>query len=187
VPRPLRVQVAGGVYHLTTRANLGRLAFQSDRERAHFLEVVSKIVARFGWSCRAYCLLSSHYHLLVATPEPDLAAGMQYLNGGYGQWANWSRGERGHLFEGRYKSALVESSGHAYEVHRYVALNPVRAGLVRRPEDWRWSSTRALLGFEQPAPFLDLRAALELFDASVVSARRRLRSFLRDADVLDAA
>jgi putative transposase len=116
-----------------------------------------------------------------------VAAGMQYLNGRYGQWVNWSRGERGHLFEGRYKSALVESSGHAYEVHRYLALNPVRAGLVRRPEDWRWSSTRALLGLEGPPPLLDVRAALGLFDANGVSARRRLRSFLRDADVMDAA
>jgi putative transposase len=187
VPRPPRLQVAGGLYHLTSRANLGRVAFGDDRERECFLELVAETVKRFAWSCRAYCVLSTHYHLFVATPEADLAAGMQYLKGRYAQWANWSRKERGHLFEGRFRSLLVESIGHAYEVQRYIALNPVRAGIVRRPEEWPWASTRALLGLERPAEFLDVTSALQTFDANVISARRRFRSFLRDVDALDAA
>jgi putative transposase len=187
VPRPPRAQVPGGLYHLTTRSNFGRLAFATDGERAQFLALVAQTVGRHAWSCLAYCVMSTHYHLLVATPNPDVAAGMQYLKGRYAQWANWSREERGHVFEGRYRSVLVQSSGHALEVHRYIALNPVRAGLVARAEDWRWASTRALFGLERPATFLDVATALEPFGASPASGRRRLRSFVRDADDYDAA
>jgi putative transposase len=187
LPRPYRTQIADGLYHLTTRANYGRLAFRTDDEREQFLGFVAETIGRHGWSCRAYCVLSTHYHLFLATPEPDLAAGMQYLKGRYAQWANWSRKERGHLFEGRYRSVLVESPGHALEVQRYVALNPVRAGLAARPEDWRWSSTRALFGLEPAPPFLDVDAALEPFGPSWTSARRRLRSFVQDSVVSDTA
>jgi putative transposase len=80
VPRAPRIQVAGGLYHVTTRANLGRTAFRTDDERVQFLKVLEAVVTRRRWSCRAFCLLSTHYHLLVATPAPDIAAGMQYLN-----------------------------------------------------------------------------------------------------------
>ena len=187
MPRPHRIQVSGGLYHLTSRANFGRVAFESHKERAFFLELLAQTVRRHGWSCIAYCVLSTHYHLFVTTPEPDIAAGMQYLKGSYAQWANWRRKERGHLFDGRYKSVLVQSDGHAHEVHRYIALNPVRARIVHRPEQWGWASTRALLGLERPAPFLDVASALGTFDDNEISARRRFRSFLKDADVLDTA
>jgi REP element-mobilizing transposase RayT len=187
VPRPPRLQVANGVYHVTARSNLRRLAFQDDAERAQFLTVLEDGVTRCGWSCRAYCLLSTHYHLLVATPEPDLSVGMQYVNGRYAQWANWSRRERSHVFEGRFRSVLVESDSHYLELHRYIALNPVRAGLVRNPEHWPWSSLRATLGHEKPLAFLDVDAVLEDFGTTAASARRRLRMFLKDGLSLDKA
>jgi putative transposase len=180
VPRPLRLQIAGGLYHVTAHSNLGRVVFQDDAERAQFLDVLETGVARRGWSCRSYCLLSTHYHLLIATPEPDLSAGMQYLNGRYGQWANWSRGECSHVFQGRFGSKLIESESHALEVHRYIALNPVRAGLVRDPEEWPWSSLGAVLGRRQPLGFLDVDAALTDFGAHKATARRLLRRFVRE-------
>jgi putative transposase len=180
VSRSPRLQVAGGLYHVTSHSNVGRIVFQDDVERAQFLGLLEAGVARCGWSCRSYCLLSTHYHLLIATPEPDLSAGMQYLNGRYAQWANWLRGERSHVFEGRFRSVLVESEGHALEVHRYIALNPVRAGLVRDPEEWPWSSFAATLGRERPLPFLDVDAVLAEFGTSPASARRRLRMFIQD-------
>jgi putative transposase len=173
-------QVAGGLYHITAHSNFGRLAFQDDAERAQFLAVLETSVTRCGWSCRSYCLLSTHYHLLIATPEPDISAGMQYLNGCYAQWANWFRSEKSHIFEGRFKSVLVETESHALEVHRYIALNPVRAGLVRNPLAWRWGSLRALLGHGPAEPFLDVSAVLDEFGADAAAARRRLRLFIRD-------
>ena len=101
-------------------------------------------------------------------------------DGRYAQWANWHRRERGHLFEGRYRSVLVETESHALEVYRYIALNPVRAGLVRDPTLWRWSSLPAVLGLCEPEPFLDVQAVLDEFGPSPASARRRIRTFIRE-------
>jgi len=164
---------------------VGRLVFQENAERRQFLDVLDDLVARCSWSVRAYCLLSTHYHLLVATPEADLSGGMQYLNGRFAQWANWYRSERSHLFEGRFKSVLVETGSHALEVHRYIALNPVRAGLVRDPTRWQWSSVRAILGLESAPALLDVQAVLDEFGATKATARRRLRAFLRDGLAAD--
>lgn len=185
MPRTPRLQVAGGLYHVTANSNVGRLVFQSPAERDQFLAFLDATVERCRWSCRSYCLLSTHYHLLVETPQADIAAGIQYLNGRYAQWANWLRRERSHVFEGRYGAVLVKTESHALEVHRYIALNPVRAGLVRDPEDWPWSSMRALLGREPPPPFLDAAAVLQLFGPNTWVARRRLRSFVRDGLLAD--
>lgn len=185
MPRPPRVQVAGGLYHITTHSNFGRVVFEDDRERAHFLNVLATVVRRHGWSCRDYCLLSTHYHVFVETPMPDIAEGMQYLNGRYAQWANWNRGERSHVFEDRYGSVLVKTDSHALEVHRYIALNPVRAGLVRNPEDWPWSALPSLLGPEKPAGLLDVAAVHGLFGSTRSNARRSLRRFVQDGLELD--
>jgi putative transposase len=187
VPRPPRLQVAGGLYHITAHSNVGRVVFRDDEERAQFLAVLELGVTRCGWSCRSYCLLSTHFHLLIATPEPDLSAGMQYVNGRYAQWANWHRGERSHVLEGRFRSVLVETESHALEIHRYIALNPVRAGIVRDAEEWRWSSLRAILGRDRPPPFLDVDTVLAEFGASKATARRRLRTFLREGLAGDTA
>ncbi len=180
MPRALRPQLPNGLYHVTANGNFGRIAFESTVERQQFLDLLGVTVERHGWSCRSYCVLSTHYHLLVLTPEPDISAGMQYLNGRFGQWANWNRGQRGHLFEGRYGSVLIESDAHLLEVYRYIALNPVRAGLVRDPVEWPWSSLGAVLGRSAPPEFLDVSAALAEFGRSVGGARRRLRLFIQD-------
>jgi putative transposase len=186
MPRRPRSQFAGALYHVTARANVGRVAFRDDAERSQFLTFLECVVGSRLWSCRALCLLSTHYHLLVATPEPDIAAGMQYLNGRYAQWVNWYRGERGHLFEGRYCSVLVENESHALELHRYIALNPVRAGLAATPEDWPWSTFRALVGLARAPELLDVDGALADFGPRA-KARRRLRAFVWDGLALDAA
>jgi putative transposase len=187
MPRPPRLQVAGGVYHVTTKSNTGRVAFTNDDDRQMFLALFAEVVQQREWSCRSYCVLSTHYHLLVCTPEPDLAAGMQYLNGRYGQWANWRREQEGHVFKGRYGARMVTSEGHALECHRYIALNPVRAGLVRDPLAWPWGSLPALLGRTEPADFLDPQSVYDEFGPRVAGARRRLRTFIWDGLAQDAA
>lgn len=180
MPRPLRIQAPGAQYHITSSGNTARTLFRDDEERADFLDIVGDAVVGRGWLCRSYCLLSTHYHLLVETPEPDLAAGMQYLNGRYGQRVNRCRGEKGHVFEARYHSVMLEEDGHRLELHRYIALNPVRAGLVESPEDWRWSSYGALLEITRPPAFLDVAGALHDFADTTDQARRRLRAFVDD-------
>jgi putative transposase len=180
MPRPLRIQAPGALYHVTSSGNTGRTLFRGDHERLDFLDIVADVVAARGWLCRSYCVLSTHYHLLVETPEPDLAAGMQYLNGRYGQRVNWRREEKGHVFEARYHSMLVERDSHRLELHRYIALNPVRAGLVAFPEDWPWSSYCCLLELAPSPAFLDIVGALRDFAAPIDEARRRLRRFVAD-------
>ena len=166
---------------MTANGGLRRALFENDTERAEFLNLVAKVVALRGWSCRSYSLLTTHYHLLVNTPAGDLSAGLQHLNGRYAQWANWRRGERGHLFRERFNSVLVVSGGHADESYRYIAMNPVRAGVVAQPEEWRWSSYPALLGLAPAAPCLDVRGALLDFHLDEQAARVRLRSFINEA------
>jgi putative transposase len=185
MPRPHRLQLAGGLYHLMARSNVGRVAFADDSERQQFMALVAAVVARRRWSCRAFCLLSTHYHLLVATPEADVAVGMQYINGRYAQWINWYRDERGHLFDSRYRSVLIETEAHALELHRYIALNPVRAGLALKPEDWPWSSFAAMAGLREAPALLDVQSALRDFGPGE-PARRRFWTFVWDGLRRDA-
>ena len=98
---------------------------------------------QFRWLCHAYCLMTNHYHLLVETPDANISEGMRQLNGLYTQRFNRRHEHVGHVFQGRFKGILVERESHLLELARYVVLNPVRAEMVRAPEDYRWSSLRA--------------------------------------------
>jgi putative transposase len=178
--RPPRLQVPGGLYHITSHANAGRVLFAADAERREFLDIVAAVIPTRGWSCMAFCLMTTHYHLLVQTPEADLAAGMQYLNGRFAQRINFLRSEKGHLFDSRYGSVFVETEQHALTLHRYIALNPVEARMVARPEDWPWGSYRALLGLARRPSFLDLEAALLYFGTTAEAGRARLHEFVQD-------
>ena len=163
---------------MTTRSKT--TIFLGDDDRLDFLRRLDGVIRRHSWVCQAYCVLSTHYHLLVTTPNPDLAAGMQRPNGAYASQFNDRYGDFGHVFAGRYHSTLVEGDGHLLELFRYIALNPVRAGLCKRPASWLWSSYPIALGM-QPAPrFLDLGGVFRLFGRDLERARERLRAFVED-------
>src|SRR4030043_1793691 len=138
--RPLRIQYAGAVYHITSRGNARKAIFKDDRDRKVFLNIVEEVKDRYHWLCHTYCLMNNHYHLLVETPDGNLSEGMRQLNGVYTQVFNRRHRRAGHLFQGRYKAILVQKDSHLLEVSRYVVLNPVRAGTVERPDQWKWSS-----------------------------------------------
>ena len=127
--------------------------------------------------------MPNHYHLVLETPEGDLSSGMQWLNGRYAQEFNHRHGFDGHLFQGRFYSGQVEDDGHLLELSRYLAWNPVQAGLCRHPREWLWGSYRAVAGFgRSPAPrFLDARRVRELFGPTSLAARSRFRTFVDDA------
>jgi hypothetical protein len=123
--------------------------------------------------------MTTHFHILVETPDPNLARGMHRLNSTYAQAFNERHGTVGHLFESRYHSVLVESDGHLLERFRYIALNPVRAGLCAAPERWPWSSYRASIARTDAPPLLSLVKLLRYFDAGDPDrARARLRAFV---------
>jgi REP-associated tyrosine transposase len=181
VPRPLRIQAEDALYHLTARAVTRRALFRDVCDWQSFEAIVARTVARHRWSCLSYCFMTTHYHLLVRTPEADLSAGMQRLNGAYGRTFNLRHGETGHVFEARFDSELVETEEYLLEVIRYIALNPVRAGACLRPEEWRWSSFRSAVGLTRAPDFLDLRALLATFAPGVAEAQFQLRDFVEAA------
>jgi putative transposase len=173
-----RVQGAGATYHVAARATFGREVFVENDDRRYFEFRLDDVVRRYEWSCKAHCLMGTHYHLLVTTPEANLDAGMHRLNGLHSQALNDRHDQFGHVFRGRYSSVIVEAEGHFLGLFRYIALNPVRAGLCTRPEQWRWSSYAAAIGLAAPPPFLDLERVLRLFGRDPAVARERLRDFV---------
>jgi len=176
--RPLRVEFPGALYHVTSRGNAGQEVFLDDGDRLNFLDILAEVVERYRFICYAYCLMGNHYHLLLETPEANLSRGMRQLNGVYTQRFNRRHKRSGHLFQGRYKAILVEKDAYLLEVARYIVLNPVRAGLVRSPGRWRWSSYRATAGLEEPPQFLKVEWLLSQFDLRPERARRAYRRFV---------
>jgi putative transposase len=146
VPRPLRLQAPGAYYHVTSRGVDGRSIFVDDTDRESFLAILAHVVKKDTLECHAYCLMSTHFHLIVATPEANLAAAMQRLCSGFAMSYNRRYGRKGHVFERRYHSVHLQTEQHLLAAVRYVALNPVSAGICERPADWRWSSYPQLLG-----------------------------------------
>ncbi len=143
--RPLRLEFAHALYHVTSRGDRREDIFHTDADRLAWLGVLAQVCKRFNWTVHAYCLMSNHYHLLVETPDANLSAGMRQLNGVYTQLSNRSHGRVGHVFQGRFKAIVVDKDNYLLELARYVVLNPVRAGMVSDASEWPWSSYRAMV------------------------------------------
>jgi len=135
---------------------------------------------RFEWRAWAYCLMGNHYHLLVETGRPSLSRGMREINGQYTQAFNRRHKRVGHLLQGRYKAILVEKDPYLLELSRYIVLNPVQAGLVKRVEQWPWSSYRAVMGKGEVPAWLAVRSTLEMFHRDSGSARRAYARFVAE-------
>jgi len=146
--RPLRIEFPGATYHITSRGNERRPIFRSELDRSTFLKFLAETTSRFCWRVAAWVLMTNHFHLAIQTPEANLSRGMHWLNGRYAAWFNRRHQRCGHLFEGRFKALIVEKENYFAEVLRYVVLNPVRAGMIKRSEDYRWSSYRATAGLD---------------------------------------
>ena len=177
--RPLRIEFPGAIYHLTSRGNARLPVFEDTGDREVFLTLIEEIVNRFHWLCHAYCLMDNHYHLLVETVDGNLSCGMRHLNGVYTQHFNRRHQRVGHVFQGRFKSMLVQRDSYLLEVCRYVVLNPVRAGMVKGPEEYTWSSYRATSGVSEAPPFLTVDWILSQFAANRQEAQELYREFVQ--------
>jgi len=144
--RPLRIEFKGAVYHITSRGNARQAIFLDEEDFTDFLRVLCSVVKRYHFILHTYCLMNNHYHLLIETPYANLSRGMRQLNGLYTQRFNRKHQRIGHLFQGRYQAILVDKDNYLLELSRYVALNPVRAKIVKDPKDWRWSAYQATTG-----------------------------------------
>jgi putative transposase len=178
MPFPLRPQIAGAAYHVCTRATGPSELFCDREDRVRFLRVLKYSVLKYGWQLHLYCLMVTHFHLVMTTPEPNIARGMQLLNSVYARTFNERHGRLGHLVGARYSATVIESETQARNVCRYVFLNPVRSGLCAKPEHWPWSSYAATLGLRPEPAFLDSSWVLERFGGDLVSARQTLREFV---------
>jgi len=154
--------------------------FLADSDRRQFLRVLARVVRRYAWLCSAYCLMDNHYHLLVRTPEPNVASGMRLLNGLYARRFNARNNLQGHVFGDRYHDGVVVDESHFLATARYVVLNPVRAALCAGPGDWQWSSYRATIGSEPAPRFLDTGSLLDQFGGERRRARAAYRRFVYD-------
>ena len=125
--RPLRIELAGGLYHVTSRGDRREPIYRDDQDRVNWLTAFGEVCARFNWRCHAYCEMTNHYHVVVETPEADLSKDMRQLNGVYTQQFNRRHDLIGHLFQGRFKGILVERDAQLLELGRYVVLNSLRA------------------------------------------------------------
>jgi REP element-mobilizing transposase RayT len=177
--RPLRIQFSGALYHVTSRGNRKRDIYQDDVDRARFLEVLEDVISSHNWRCHGYCLMDNHYHLIIETPDANLAKGMRQLNGIFTQLTNRRHDLVGHLFQGRYKAILVEKQSYLLELSRYVVLNPVRAGLVTDPGHWPWSSYRAMFDPSRDHAWLTRDWLLSQFQCQRREAISRYASFVR--------
>lgn len=169
--RPLRLEFAGALYHVTARGNARQKIFLADEDRHGFLDLLGKEIDQQGWLCYAYCLMDNHYHVLIETPEANLVAGMRRLNGVYTQAFNRRHRRVGHLFQGRYKAILVDKDSYLLELCRYIVLNPLRATRVKRLDGWPWSSYAATAGQTHAPSWLAVKAVRRLF-ASRAAYRR---------------
>jgi len=176
--RPLRLKYPGALYHITSRGNERKKIFLCDEDRELFLGILSNVVKRLKWTCHAYCLMDNHYHLLIETPEPNLSEGMGQLNGVYTQKFNRTRSRVGHLFQGRFKSVLIQKESHLLQVARYIVLNPVMARMVKSPSEWGWSSFKATAGISRAPGFLSADWILGQFGKTRRKAGERYAEFV---------
>lgn len=184
--RPLRIEFTNALYHVTSRGDRQEPIFEDNGDRFMFLATLGEVIERYNWVCHTYCLMGNHYHLIVATPDANLSKGMRQLNGVFTQASNRRHDRTGHLFQGRFKSILVDKHSYLLELARYVVLNPVRAGMVNYPGEWPWSSYRALMGGVAAPEWLATDWLLAQFGTERNQARQRYRRFVSEGKVKES-
>jgi putative transposase len=166
---------------VTARASGGARLYREAADRQHFIQLLREVVRDYDWRCQAYCLMGTHFHLIIRPMEPTLSTGMARLLGEYAKWFNWKYERNGHLFGSRFSSQHITSEGHLWEAHQYVALNPVQAEQCDDPADRRWGSYRALAGLDVAPDFLDVEAVYDLFGLRGDAGANAYRAFVLGA------
>jgi putative transposase len=177
--RPLRLELAGGLYHVTSRGDGREDIYSDDQDREKWLEILGHTCGRFNWRCHAFCLMDNHYHIVVETAEANLSKGMRQLNGVYTQYFNKRHDRVGHVFQGRYKGVLVEQDAYLLELARYVVLNPIRAMMTEEIGTWKWSSYKSMIGEVAAPSWLEIDWILGQFSKQRKRAVGKYADFVR--------
>jgi putative transposase len=175
--RQLRLAFPGALYHITSRGNLRGDIFFENSDKARFLDILSRTKKRYGYLLHAYVFMDNHYHLIVETPQANIAQIMQNINTSYTIYVNTKYNRRGHLFQGRYTSIIVEKDSYLLELSRYIHLNPVRAHLVESPEHYLWSSCSDYCGLSRDVT-VDVSDILSFFSKDRREAMKKYREFV---------
>ena len=178
VARPLRIEYPGAFYHVTSRGNERKRVFQSTRDREKYLSYLESAHERYGAVIHAYCLMGNHYHLLLETPRGNLSQILHHINGAYTTYFNIKRKRSGHLFQGRFKGILVDKDAYCKELSRYIHLNPVRAGIVKTPLEYPWSSYRCFAGQDRKPQWLTTALVLGEFGGEGRKGFRNYREYV---------
>jgi putative transposase len=176
--RQPRIDFPGALHYVMSHGNDTSDIYRDDDDRRFFLELLAEEISRSRWILHDYQLMTSHYELTIETPEGTLSTGLQRFLGRYAQRFNKRHHRRGHLFEARFKSVLVEKESYFLELTRYLALNPVKAGIVARSEDWPWSSYRARIGLEKAPSWLTLEQVQARFGSQPATQKKAYRQFV---------
>lgn len=176
--RPLRVEFDNSLYHITARGDRRGRIYRSDSDRLTWLSILGETCDRFRFVVHAYCQMTNHYHILLATTNGQISRGMCHLNGKYSRYFNRAHNLVGHVFQGRYKAIICQSDLYLQELSRYIELNPVRARITVLPGDWPWSSYRAKMGSADLPAWLHSKMVLEQFGGNSASARDAYKKFV---------
>jgi REP element-mobilizing transposase RayT len=183
--RAWRVQYEGALYHVLSRGNQRQAIFLDDEDRGRFLDTIGEMAERFAVEVCAYVLMDNHYHLLLGTPEANLSRAMQWLGVAYTSRFNVKHQRNGHLFQGRFKSILVQNDAYLLQLSYYIHANPLRARMVKRLSECRWSSYPAYAyGRKHPAWLKTERILAQLINAPDLhkAYRENNRRYAKEAE-----
>lgn len=178
--RPLRIEYEGALYHVTSRGNEKRKVFFSRKDYEKFKEYLANAIEKFGFVLHGYVLMTNHYHLIIETPEKNLSKIMHYVNSSYTTYTNVKRKRNGHLFQGRFKAIVVDRDSYLLELSRYLHLNPVRANMAEKPEDYPYSSYGCFAA-STGDKLVTTRTILEMISSNPAMAREKYISFVESA------
>lgn len=172
--RPNRWKIPGASYHVMNRGNRKAVIFDDDRDRRRFVRILLETVIEYGVEVLGGSLMGNHFHVIVLTPHGNISEFMQQLEGRFAKYSNWRHGRIGHLFQGRFAGVIIESDVHLFTAMWYVFMNPVVAGFVSRPEDWKWSSYASAAGLAPVPEYLSISWLETLFPSSSLQESQRL-------------
>jgi REP element-mobilizing transposase RayT len=180
--RPLRIEYAGAFYHVLNRGFERTGIYKADADKEYFLKLLDEAHVKYGMWVHTYTLMSNHYHLFLETPYGELSKIIKYLDGSYALRFNKKYNRVGPLFQGRYKAILVDQDNYALQVVKYIHLNPLKAKMVEKLEDYKWSSYPAYIGKVKPPKFLKTDFILGQFNLSKNKSINAFRKFHDDKE-----
>ena len=175
--RPLRLSFENAFYHITARGNRREKIFYSNQDKKVFLEKLQEMLMKYSMICYAYCLMDNHYHLFIKTTQPNLSQGIHCLNSSYTNWFRNKHQIIGPIFQGRFKSILVDADNYALNLSVYIHLNPLRTRIVRQLEDYPWSSYLDYLHLRK-SNISDPSFVLNLIDNDTFKSIKKYREYM---------